>query len=172
MSRHKPVRCVLSPRYCARILLALLALSAALAQALPEDGTLIACDVSTEWTNVGRPFWERAGVDQKIDLRIAPAVETLDSLLANGGEGSVDMMFIDADKVNYDNYFERGLRLLRKNGLMVVDNVFWGGRVVDDSDRDEDTMAIRALNEKISGDERVDISMIAVGDGLFLARKV
>ena len=97
-----------------------------MAQALPDDGKLIACDVSAEWTNIGKPFWEQAGVDKKIDLRIAPAVDTLDSLLAEGYADSVDMMFIDADKANYRHYYERGIRLLRQNGLIVVDNVFWG----------------------------------------------
>ena len=143
----------------------------AMAEALPEDGRLYACDVSREWTDVGRPFWEQAGVADKIDLRIAPAVETLDEFLAQGMAGDVDMVFIDADKANYLNYYERALALLRPGGLVMVDNVFWGGAVADPDNQTEDTQAIRALNDRIAGDDRVDATMIAVGDGLFMARK-
>ena len=143
----------------------------AMAQALPDEGKLIACDVSAEWTRVGIPFWEQAGVDHKIDLRIAPAKDTLDELLAHGYEGLVDLVFIDADKVNYHHYYERAFHLVRQNGLIIVDNVFWGGRVVDEADQEEDTVAIRAINQRISTDPRVDVAMVAVGDGLLLARK-
>ncbi len=143
----------------------------AMAQALPDDGRLIASDISQEWTSIGIPFWEQAGVGHKIDLRIGPALQTLDGLLDQGMTGKVDLVFIDADKVNYTDYYDRAYRLLRPNGLVLVDNVFWDGAVADADDNQEDTLAIRALNQTISADERVDISMIAVGDGLFLARK-
>ena len=143
----------------------------AVAEALPADGRVIACDVSAEWTAIGRPFWERAGVADKIDLRLAPAVETLDALLAAGEAGRFDFAFIDADKANYDAYYERCLALLRAGGVIGVDNVLWGGRVVDERANDEDTGAIRALNVKIRDDDRVDASMLPIGDGLTLARK-
>ena len=139
------------------------------AEALPPEGKVIACDVSAEWTAVGRPFWERAGVADKIDLRLAPAVETLDALLAEGGAGSFDFAFVDADKANYDAYYERCLALLRPGGVLGIDNVLWGGRVADDAANDEDTRAIRALNTKVQGDTRVDITMLPIGDGLTLA---
>lgn len=141
------------------------------ARALPEDGHLVACDVSEEWTAVARRYWKEAGVADKIDLRLAPAVETLDRLLAEGGAGTYDFAFIDADKTNYDAYYERCLRLLRPGGLITVDNVLWGGAVIDDSDQSEDTEAIRALNAKAGGDDRVDVVILPVGDGLTLARK-
>ncbi len=141
------------------------------ALALPSDGRVIACDISDEYTAVGKPFWAEAGVADKIDLRIAPAVETLDRLLADGGAESFDFMFIDADKTGYDSYYERGLRLLRAGGLMAVDNVLWDGAVADPAMDDDDTRAIRALNRKIHHDVRVSISQIPIGDGLTLARK-
>jgi predicted O-methyltransferase YrrM len=141
------------------------------AMALPPEGKLIACDVSDEWTSIGRPFWEEAGVAGKIDLRLAPAVETLDALLAQGQAGSFDFAFIDADKSNYDAYYERLLQLLRPGGLIAIDNVLWGGRVIDPEAQDEDTVALRALNQKIHGDQRVTVSMVPIGDGLTLARK-
>ena len=143
----------------------------AVAEALPADGRVIACDVSAEWTAIGRPFWGRAGVADKIDLRLAPAVETLDALLAAGEAGRFDFAFIDADKANYDAYYERCLALLRAGGVIGVDNVLWGGRVADERANDEDTGAIRALNAKIRDDDRVDASMLPIGDGLTLARK-
>lgn len=142
------------------------------AEALPADGQVIACDVSAEWTAIGRPFWERAGVAEKIDLRLAPAVETLDALIEAGDAGTFDFAFIDADKANYDAYYERCLALLRQGGVIGIDNVLWGGRVADDAVEDEDTQAIRALNAKVRDDARVDIAMLPVGDGLTLARKV
>ncbi|MEQ8397086.1 class I SAM-dependent methyltransferase [Thalassobaculum sp.] len=141
------------------------------ALALPVDGQLVCCDVSDEWTSIGRPFWEEAGIASKIDLRIAPAVETLDGLIASGWAGTVDFMFIDADKSNYDAYYERGLVLVRTGGLIAVDNVLWSGAVVDDRDQSADTRAIRTLNTKIHGDQRVTMALLPIGDGLTLARK-
>ncbi|MEQ9491264.1 MAG: class I SAM-dependent methyltransferase [Alphaproteobacteria bacterium] len=141
------------------------------ASALPADGKIICCDVSDEWTSIGKPFWRQAGVADKIDLRIAPASETLDNLIADGLEGKVDFAFIDADKSGYDTYYEQLLTLLRPNGLIGIDNVLWGGSVIDPSDMSDDTVAIRALNEKIAADDRVEIAMVPIGDGLTLARK-
>jgi len=143
----------------------------AVAAALPEGGRLICCDVSEEWTDVGKRYWEEAGVAGRIDLRIAPAVETLDALAGEGLTGAVDFAFVDADKANYGRYYEQLLTLLRPGGLIAVDNVLWGGSVIDPDDRSEDTKAIRALNEVIARDERVDHVMLPVGDGLTLARK-
>lgn len=141
------------------------------AEALPADGKLVACDVSEEWTSMAREYWERGGVAQKIDLQLRPAVETLDALLQEGRERSFDFAFIDADKPNYDRYYERCLRLLRVGGVVAVDNVLWTGRVADDSYNDESTLAIRALNTKIQHDERVNNVMLPIGDGLTLATK-
>jgi len=141
------------------------------ALALPVDGKVIACDISDEWTRIGRPFWREAGVDDRIDLVLRPAVETLDALIADGGGGTFDFAFIDADKSNYDNYYERCLVLLRRGGVIAVDNVLWNGAVVDESRQDADTKAIRALNAKILADDRVDMNMLPVGDGLTLAVK-
>lgn len=141
------------------------------ALALPADGHLTACDVSEEYTAVARRYWARAGIADKIDLRLAPAVETLDALLAKGRAGTYDFAFIDADKSSYDAYYERALALLRPGGLVVVDNVLWGGDVADPAKKDSDTTAIRALNKKIRDDARVSMSLIPVGDGLLLARK-
>jgi predicted O-methyltransferase YrrM len=143
----------------------------AVALALPEDGQLITCDISAEWTAVGQPFWRQAGVADRITLKLGPGLETLDALLAAGEAGSFDFAFIDADKANYDAYYERALRLLRAGGLIGVDNVLWGGAVVDAARQDADTAAIRALNEKIHGDARVDSVLLPIGDGLTLARK-
>jgi predicted O-methyltransferase YrrM len=145
------------------------ALSVALS--LPPDGRVVACDISEEYTAVARRYWADAGVADKIELRLGPAIETLDALLAAGGSGAFDFMFIDADKTGYDSYYERGLRLVRPGGLIAVDNVLWNGAVADPSRDDEDTRAIRALNAKMRGDERVSVSLVAVGDGLMLARK-
>ncbi len=141
------------------------------ARALPDDGKLIACDVSEEWTAIARRYWKEAGVDGKIDLHLAPATETLDTLIAEGGAGTYDIAFIDADKSNYDAYYERCLTLLRPGGLIMIDNVLWGGSVIDDSDQSEDTVAIRALNAKVGKDDRVSCVILPVGDGLTLARK-
>lgn len=141
------------------------------AEALPEDGRLIACDISKEWTSVGRPYWEKAGVAGKIDLRIAPAMDTLSELVESEIVGKLDFAFIDADKTNYDQYYEYCLTLVRVGGLIVLDNALWGGQVVDTSFQDEDTQAIRAMNEKLRDDSRVDVSLLSVGDGIYLARK-
>ena len=145
--------------------------STAVALALPADGTLIACDVSEEWTSIARRYWEKAGVADKIELNLRPATETLDKLIAADEAGSFDFAFIDADKNNYDAYYERALVLVRSGGVIAIDNVLWGGSVVDDSRQDEDTRAIRALNAKLREDERIDLSMLPVGDGLTLAVK-
>ncbi|MSO64295.1 MAG: SAM-dependent methyltransferase [Alphaproteobacteria bacterium] len=145
--------------------------SLVVAQALPEDGRLIACDVSEEWTAIARRYWQAAGVGHKIDLRLGPALDTLDRLIAAGERGRFDFAFIDADKKNYDGYYERALALLRVGGLIGIDNVLWGGSVIDAAKADEDTTAIRALNQKLQQDQRVDICMLPIGDGLTLARK-
>ena len=145
------------------------ALSVALA--LPAHGTVVACDVSEEWTAMAQPFWERAGVAHKIDLRLAPALDTLDKLLDSGVEGGYDFAFIDADKVNYLGYYERCLRLVRDGGLIAVDNTLWSGAVADPDAIDADTEAIRAFNDTVLGDARVEMSMLAVGDGLTLLLK-
>ena len=144
----------------------------AVASALPEGGRLICCDVSEEWTAMGRRHWEEAGVADRIDLRLAPAAETLEALLAEGLGGFVDFGFIDADKTGYDSYYEGLLTLLKPGGLIAVDNVLWNGAVIDPANTSEDTEAIRALNDKIAGDRRVEQVMLPVGDGLTLARKL
>ena len=146
------------------------ALSVALA--LPPDGKIIACDVSEEWTAMARRYWKRAGMDAKIELKLAPAVETLDALLAAGGAGQYDFAFIDADKTNYLQYYERILKLLRKGGLMSIDNTLWSGKVADPAVTDADTVALRALNDFVHHDARVDMSLLPVGDGLTLVRKI
>ena len=143
----------------------------AMAAALPENGALVACDVSEEWTAIGRRYWEEAGVAHKIELRLAPALETLDALLAEGRAGTFDFAFIDADKEGYDAYYERALELVRLGGLIALDNTLWEGKVVDPAATDVDTEAIRAINAKLALDERVTLSLITVGDGLTLARK-
>jgi predicted O-methyltransferase YrrM len=143
----------------------------AVALALPANGQVIACDVSEEFTSVGRRYWAKAGVANKIDLRLAPATETLDKLLAAGEAGRFDFAFIDADKKNYVGYFERCLKLLRTGGLIAVDNVLWGGEVANPTVDDEDTRAIRVLNDQLKTDQRVSLSMVPIGDGLTLCRK-
>ena len=140
------------------------------ALALPADGYLLACDVSDAYTRVGRPFWEAAGIAGKIDLRLGPAVRTLHACIAAGEEGRYDFAFIDADKSSYDAYYERCLQLLRPGGLIAIDNVLWGGSVARPS-TDTDTRALQDLNDKLHRDERIDIAMLPVGDGLTLARK-
>jgi len=140
------------------------------ALAMPRDGELIACDVSLEWTQIARRFWREAGVDARIDLRIAPALTTLDELLQGGGS-SFDFAFLHADKENYLEYYERVVELLRPGGLLVVDNVLWAGAVADAGVQDAETNAIRALNDRARDDERVDMSLVPIGDGLLLARK-
>lgn len=142
-----------------------------LAQAMPADGRLLCCDVSEEYTAVGVPFWERAGVRERIELQIAPALETLDALLADGHTETFDMAFIDADKTNYLNYYTRCLALVRRGGLLLFDNTLWNGAVADPTDETPDTQALRALNRALRDDERISISLVPIGDGLTLARK-
>lgn len=143
----------------------------AVARALPPDGEVVACDIDEEMTAIGRRYWREAGVADKIDLRIGPAIPTLDALIAEGRAGSFDFAFVDADKENYDGYVERALVLLRPGGLLAVDNVLWGGAVADPARQDAETEAIRALNAKLHRDERVTLSLVPIGDGLTLARK-
>jgi len=143
----------------------------AVARALPEEGQLVACDVSEEWTAVARRYWAEAGMDHKIDLRLAPALDTLDQLIAEGQAGTFDFAFIDADKGNYLPYYEHALQLLRPGGMIAVDNVLWHGSVADPEDQEPDTQAIRAFNRHVHGDERVALSLVPIGDGLTLALK-
>ena len=145
--------------------------SLAVALALPPDGRLVACDVSEEWTRIARDHWKKAGVEGKIELRLAPALETLDGLLQAGRAGTFDFAFIDADKTNYAHYYERCLQLVRAGGLIAFDNTLWNGAVIDPKQNDADTVAIRALNDALIRDERVDVAMLTVGDGLTLALK-
>ena len=145
--------------------------SLSVALALPKDGRIVACDVSDEYTSIARRYWKEAGVADRIDLRIAPATETLAKLIADGQSESFDFAFIDADKENYKQYYEQSLKLLRRGGLIAIDNVLWSGRVIDPKVNDADTEAIRALNAQLHNDERVSLSLLPVGDGLTLARK-
>ena len=142
------------------------------ALALPHDGSVLACDISEKWTAIARRYWEEAGVAELIDLQLAPALETLDRLLAADQAGSFDFAFIDADKENYPDYYERTLQLLRPGGLMVIDNTLWSGAVADTSRQDPETCAIRALNDLVHADDRVQMSLLPVADGLTLARKL
>jgi len=143
----------------------------AIARGLPADGRLIACDISREWTDIARRYWERADLAHLIDLRLAPGRETLQSLIASGESGSFDFAFIDADKPALSDYFEACLILVRTGGLIAVDNVLWGGRVADPAARDEATEAIRAFNRRLYEDPRIDLSLLPNGDGLTLARR-
>jgi len=145
--------------------------SLATALALPADGRIVACDVSEEWTAIARRYWEQGGVAHRIDLHIAPATNTLDALLQQGQAGTFDLAFIDADKTNYLAYYERTLQLLRPGGLVLIDNTLWSGRVADPAVNDPDTVALRELNTALLRDERVDLSLLPVGDGLTLALK-
>jgi len=141
------------------------------ALALPDDGKVVACDVSEEWTSIGRRYWKKAGVSDKINLRIAPAAETLQKMVDDGEEEKYDFAFIDADKTGYDAYYELCLKLVRPSGLLAFDNVLRSGRVLEKEDPDASTAAIQALNEKIYQDERIDLSMVPISDGLTLALK-
>ncbi len=142
-----------------------------MAQALPSDGSIVACDISEEWTSTARRFWQEAGVADRIDLRLAPALETLKKMLDEGRAGTFNFAFIDADKQNYTPYYECCLELLSPGGLVMVDNVLWDGRVVDPDNQDVDTIAIRDFNQHLWRDDRVDVSVVPIGDGLTLARK-
>lgn len=145
--------------------------SLAVALALPDDGKILACDVSEEYTSVARRYWKEAGVDHMIELRLKPALETLHELIAQRQHNRYDFAFIDADKANYEGYYEFALELVRPGGLIAIDNVLWHGRVIDPEANDADTLAIRAINQKLLGDSRVAISMLPVSDGLTLACK-
>src|SRR5215468_9002637 len=141
----------------------------AMALALPADGRILACDISEEWVGIGRPFWKRAGVEQKIDVRIGPAIDTVRQLERDGAAGSFDLSFIDADKENMDDYYEVSLRLVRPGGLIVLDNMLQAGRVIDPDSNDLRTNVVRDLNTKIAADERVDRVLVPIGDGMTLA---
>jgi caffeoyl-CoA O-methyltransferase len=146
--------------------------SLAVALAMPDDGQIIACDVSEEYTAVARRYWEEAGVARRIDLRIGPTLNTLKALLHDDDERrDFDFIFIDADKANYNSYYEKCLDLLRPGGLIALDNTLWGGKVADPAVTDIDTSALRKLNTKLYADERIDMSMVPIGDGLTLCRK-
>lgn len=142
-----------------------------IARVLPDDGLIIACDISEEWTAIARRYWQKAGVEKKIDLRIAPALETLDRLLAQGRARTFDFAFIDADKENYWEYYERCFALLRGGGLIAIDNTLWSGKVADPAEEDSETQAIRAFNERLAKDERISMSLVPIGDGVTLALK-
>ena len=141
------------------------------ANELPNGGLVMACDTSEEWTSIAQKYWKMGGVDKKIQLTLAPAIRTLDQLINNGGQGTYDFSFIDADKINYQNYLERSLILLRPGGVIAIDNVLWGGKVLDIEDNEPATRAIREFNKKLKDDKRVSISMVPIGDGLTLAFK-
>jgi predicted O-methyltransferase YrrM len=143
----------------------------AMALVLPPDGRIVACDINDEWTAIGRRYWREAGVAERIDLRLAPALQTLNALLADGGQDRFDFAFIDADKTGYHAYYEACLKLVRPGGLIAVDNTLWDGRVADDSVQDADTCTIRAFNAALHDDVRVDVSLVPIGDGLTLARR-
>jgi predicted O-methyltransferase YrrM len=145
--------------------------SLCVALALPPDGSMVACDLNDGWTRVARRYWREAGVADRIDLRLAPALETLDALLADGQAGTFDFAFVDADKQEYPQYFERVLELLRVGGVMAIDNTLWYGRVLDPADDSEETTAIRRFNKAIASDPRVCLSLVPIGDGLTLALK-
>ncbi|NJM64027.1 MAG: SAM-dependent methyltransferase, partial [Oscillatoriales cyanobacterium RU_3_3] len=145
--------------------------SLCVALALPSNGHIVACDVSEEYTAIARRYWELAGVAHKISLQLGPAINTLDKLIAEGQAGTFDFVFIDADKENYEAYFERSLQLVRNGGLIVIDNVLWSGRVADPKVQDESTLAIRNFNDKLRNDPRITLSVVPIGDGLTLALK-
>ncbi len=138
---------------------------------LPKDGTLIACDISPEYTDLAKPYWKQAGVDQIIDLNIAPASDTLSRLITEGRENTFDMAFIDADKTGYDTYYEQCLKLIRPGGLILIDNVLWSGHVAETAGIDEDTTALKVLNIKVHQDDRVDMMILPISDGLSIIIK-
>lgn len=141
------------------------------ALAMPDDGRIVACDVNKEWTDIAQRYWKEAGVDNKIELRLAPALETLDTLVDEQLQNKFDFAFIDADKEGYKDYYERALALIRPGGLIAIDNTLWNGDVADESNQSESTQAIRGINRHLHTDERVDISLLPIGDGLTLALK-
>lgn len=146
--------------------------SLSVALVLPDDGQIVACDVNEEWTSIARRYWHAAGIAHKIDLYLAPATETLAALVANeANHGAFDFAFIDADKANYVTYYEQAFKLVRRGGVIAIDNVLWGGSLIDESKQDADSNALRVLNQKIHKDDRVDVSLVPIGDGLTLARK-
>ena len=145
--------------------------SLVVARELPNDGLVVACDTSIEWTSIAKKYWKLAGVDNKVDLHLAPAIETLEKLIEDGQASTYDFSFIDADKINYQSYYEYSLTLVKPGGIIAVDNVLWSGQVIDESDSEPATRAIRSFNEKLFQDDRVSISMVPIGDGLTLAYK-
>jgi predicted O-methyltransferase YrrM len=145
--------------------------SLCMALALPEKGRIVACDVNESWTSIARRHWRQAKIDHKIDLRLAPAVDTMAALIAGGESDTFDMVFIDADKENYATYYELSLKLVKQGGLILIDNVLWHGRVLDREDNEASVVAIRNLNEKLRDDDRVEISLLPIGDGVTLVRK-
>jgi predicted O-methyltransferase YrrM len=145
--------------------------SLCVAEAMGPQGRMICCDISEEFTSIARRYWREAGVADRIDLRLGPGTETLDKLLAAGEAGKFDFVFIDADKTNYDAYYERALKLVRAGGLIAIDNVLWGGDVANAQEQSDETVAIRRLNDKLAKDDRVTLAMVSIGDGLSLARK-
>ncbi len=142
-----------------------------MALSLPHDGEIITCDVSERWTAVAHKFWEKAGVSDKVHLKLRPALKTLDAMLAAGKQGSFDFAFIDADKINYNEYYEACLKLIRSGGLICVDNTLWGGSVINPAKHDADTVAIRVFNAALKEDDRIELSMLPIADGLTLVRK-
>jgi predicted O-methyltransferase YrrM len=142
-----------------------------LASVLPAGGSLVCCDMNEEWTAIGEPFWREAGVRDRIDLRIGPALDTLDGLLATGEAGRFDLAFVDADKENYLGYYERCLQLVRRGGVILFDNTLWDGAVADPQQQDPETQAIRALNDTLNEDQRISLSLVPIGDGLSIARR-
>ena len=145
--------------------------SLSVAFGLPDDGQIVACDVSEQYTSIARRYWQAAGMDHKIQLHLGPAVHTLDNLIQAGHLNSFDFAFIDADKENYARYYEQCLQLVRRGGVIGIDNTLWGGTLVDEGQQDDSTNAIRALNKKLHADDRVELSMVPIGDGFTLARK-
>ena len=146
--------------------------SLCMALAMPDDGRIVACDINKEYTDIARRYWQKAGVADKIELILAPAIQTLDQLLANGEQESYDFVFIDADKPEYPNYYEQSLQLIRPSGLIVIDNVLWYGKPAEPDEKDKDTQAIREFNQKLFNDKRVQISMLTIADGVTLAMKL